>query len=145
MTPARAHPIALAQANASARACPLKSFSTASKAGTPRPALNSRRTICPNPFGATITTSTLRRDDSPVNDGEPVSKEKRLSTPQIRRDLFRKNLRHFCVRQGEKNNVASPNRFRWFQNSKFVSSRPRTRLAAAAQSDHDFESVVAEI
>jgi hypothetical protein len=74
-----------------------------------------------------------------------MGEEKRLSAPQIRRDLFRKDLRHFCIRQGEKNDVALLNRFRRFHNPKFVRSRRRPRLTTAVQSNDDLEPVVPKI
>ena len=59
MPPARSAPIPAAYERARAQALPEASCSTATMAGTPRPATYSRRTKCPGPLGATMHTSTF--------------------------------------------------------------------------------------
>ncbi len=58
MTPARVPPMPFAYESARSQAWPEASCSTAMMSGMPRPATNSRRTVWPGAFGATMMTST---------------------------------------------------------------------------------------
>jgi len=109
-----------------ARACPLNHFLPGDKAGRPRH-FTRAGTICPNPFGGPITTSTLRNGMTVrSNHVTPVS-EREAFVPQRRKYgaicFTTRNLRIFVPGKREKNDVALAEPPPMFPEPQFLCAR----------------------
>ena len=59
--------------------------------------------------------------------------------------MFRKNLRHLCVRQGEKNNITLLDDLVQLTNGQTIPASEATPFAAAAQSDNNIKSAIMQV
>ena len=59
--------------------------------------------------------------------------------------MFRKNLRHLCVRQGEKNNITLLDYPVQLTDRQAVPASEAAPFAAAAQSDNNIKSAITQV
>ena len=76
---------------------------------------------------------------------EAVRDNQRLAWPQMRRDLSFVHVRHFRIRQREKNDIRVTHSLGCIDNFKTGAPRSKARFAFAIKPNDDGESAVAQI
>jgi len=84
-------------------------------------------------------------DNRAVMNREAVRDNQRLARPQMRCDLFFVNLRHFRIRQREKNDIRATHSLGRIDNFKTGAPRRHARFAFAIKPNDDGESAVAQV
>ena len=85
------------------------------------------------------------RDNRAVMNREAVRDNQRLVRPQMRSDLFFVNLRHFRIRQREKNDIRATHSLGRIDNFKTGAPRHYARFAFAIKPSDNGESAVAQV